>query len=53
MQVKRKYQETNLFDKLKAIDDLHNGMSIRGVAQKYGASIGTVSNWKKQKEDFI
>lgn len=53
MQEKRKYQETNLFDKLKAIDDLHNGMSIRGVAQKYGASIGTVSNWKKQKEDFI
>ena len=53
MQEKRKYEETNLFDKLKVIDDLHNGMLIRDVAQKYGASIGTVSNWKKRKENFM
>jgi len=28
-------------------------MSLRAVAEKYGISIGTVSNWKNKKENLV
>jgi len=41
---KRKYKKSTIVEKLKAIEDIKNGMSLRAVAEKYGISIGTVSN---------
>ena len=50
---KRKYKESTVVEKLKAIEDIKNGMSLRAVAEKYGISIGTVSNWKNKKENLV
>ena len=53
MSNKRKYSEPNDSEKLKDIEDLKNGMSVRAVALKYGISVGTVSNLKNQREKLL
>jgi len=53
MSSKRKYKESTVVEKLKAIEDVKSGMPVRAVAEKYGISIGTVSNWKNQNEKLV
>lgn len=51
--MKRNYTELNLSQKIKLIEDLKNGLSVRNAARKYEISVGTVSNLKKHKDLLV
>lgn len=53
MENKRKYNQVNLKDRCKALKELNNGKSVRQISAMYNVSIGTVSNWLKNKEKLI
>jgi transposase len=53
MNGKRKYTEKTLAEKAKALQDLDNGMSMRACAAKYSIFVGTIVNWKKNKNEII
>jgi hypothetical protein len=40
----RKYTEKTLVEKAKALQDLHNGMSVRACVAKYFVFVDTIIN---------
>jgi hypothetical protein len=53
MSGKRKYTEKTLAEKVKALQDLDNGMFVRACTTKYYVFVGTIVNWKKNKNKII
>jgi transposase len=53
MSGKKKYIEKTLTEKVKALQDLDSGMSMRACVAKYSVSVGTIVNWKKNKSEII
>ena len=52
MSAKRRYNEASLGERLNAINHLERKISDRKVVEKYGVSVGTVSNWWKRRDDI-
>lgn len=53
MSQKRKYNEAIHVEKLNALKDIDQGMTVRKVAEKYHVATGTVSGWTKKKDQII
>ncbi len=50
--MKRAQKELTIRERLKALKELDSGSSVRDVASKYGASVGAVQNWKKNRQAY-
>ncbi|XP_015112660.1 tigger transposable element-derived protein 2 isoform X2 [Diachasma alloeum] len=49
---KRKYVSIEVAQKLKALEDLKNGIPVTTIAQVLGVSAKTVNSWEKNREKF-